>query len=135
MTIICNPQIEICVLEERHGHQTGNILAVHGNISLNGPKVHVLSSGVDVSTQTRNEGLHKPHQQHIFDEERIEFRGQETGYQFDRPPCIGALVVSLKGHDGVSGPIKCHVGMLRVAKEIAPVLLAARRTAGDEMQE
>jgi hypothetical protein len=37
MTIIRDPQIEICVLEERYGHQTGNIFAVHGGISLNGP--------------------------------------------------------------------------------------------------
>jgi hypothetical protein len=80
MTIICNPQIEICLLEERHGHQTGNIFAIHGDISLNGPKVHVLSSGVDVSMQTRDERLHRPHQQHVFDEEQIEFRRQETGY-------------------------------------------------------
>jgi hypothetical protein len=35
----------------------------------------VLSGRVNVSAQTRDEGLHRPHQQHIFDEERIEFRG------------------------------------------------------------
>jgi hypothetical protein len=73
--IIRDPQIEICALEERRGHQRGNIFAVHGDISFNGPKVHVLSGCVNVSTQTRDEGLHRPHQQHIFDEERIEFRG------------------------------------------------------------
>jgi len=44
-------------------------------------------------------------------------------------------MVSLEGHDGAGGPIKCPVGMLRVAKEIAPVLLTARRTAGGEMHE
>ncbi len=74
VTIIRNPQIEIRVLQECRGHQTGNIFAVHGGISLNGPKVHVLSGGVDVSTQARDERLHRPHQQHVFDEEQIEFR-------------------------------------------------------------
>jgi hypothetical protein len=61
VTIIRDPQIEICTLEERRGHQTGNIFAIHGDISLNGPKLHVLSGRVNVFAQTRDEGLHQPH--------------------------------------------------------------------------
>jgi hypothetical protein len=61
VTIIRDPQIKICALEERRGHQTGNIFVVHGDISFNGPKVHVLSACVKVSAQTRGEGLHRPH--------------------------------------------------------------------------
>jgi hypothetical protein len=57
------------------------------------------------------------------------------GFQFDRLPCVGALVVFLEGHDGAGGPIKCLVEMLRVAKELASVFFAARRIAGGEMHE
>ncbi len=74
MTIICDPEIHIYMLKERCGHQTENIFAIYGNVLLNGPEVHVLSSGVDVSTQTRDERLHRRHQQHIFEEEQIEFK-------------------------------------------------------------
>jgi len=67
--VIREPQVEIRVLKERRGHQTGNIFAVHGGISLDGPKVHVLSGGVIVSAEARDERLHWPHQQDVFDEE------------------------------------------------------------------
>jgi hypothetical protein len=53
--VIRDPQIKIRMLEEHRGHQMGNIFAVHGSISLDGPKVHVLLRGVDVSTQARDE--------------------------------------------------------------------------------
>jgi hypothetical protein len=51
------------------------------------------------------------------------------GYQFDRQPCVGALVVSLEGHNGATRPIECLIRMLRVANEIAPVFLATRSVA------
>jgi hypothetical protein len=74
MTIICNPYIKICMFEEPNGHQTRNMSALHGRISLNGPNVHVLLGSVDISTQTGNERLHRPHKQHVFDEQQIQFR-------------------------------------------------------------
>jgi hypothetical protein len=49
------------------------------------------------------------------------------GYQFDQWPCVSAFVVSLEGHNGASSPIECPIRMLRVANEIAFILLAMRR--------
>jgi hypothetical protein len=62
----------------------------------------VLLGGVDISAQTGDERLHRPHEQQIFNEEQIQFLRQETGYQFDKRPSVGALVVSLEGHNGAS---------------------------------
>jgi hypothetical protein len=58
MTIIFNPKIKICMFVERNGHQTGNISAMHGYISLNGPNVHVLLGNVDIFAQIDDERLH-----------------------------------------------------------------------------
>ncbi len=71
MTVIYNPHIKICMLKEPSGHQTENISTIHGCISLNGPNVHVFLGNVDMSTQTGNEGLHRPHEQHAFNEQQI----------------------------------------------------------------
>jgi hypothetical protein len=57
------------IFQECNGHQTGYIFAVHGGISLDGPKVGVLLGSVDISIQTGDERLHRPHEQHIFNEE------------------------------------------------------------------
>ncbi len=47
----------------------------------------------------------------------------------------GAPVVSLEGHDGASRPIECPIEMLRVANEIAFILLAMKRTVDGEMHK
>jgi hypothetical protein len=110
------------MLEEPSGHQTRNMSTVHGCISLNGPNVHVLLGSVDISTQTGDERLHRPHKQHVFDEEQIQFWREETGYQFDMRPCVSALVVSLESHNGAGRPIECPIRTLCVTNEIAFIL-------------
>jgi hypothetical protein len=55
MTIICHPEIQIRMLEERGGQQAGNVSAIHGRILFDGPNVRVLSGRVDISVQTGDE--------------------------------------------------------------------------------
>ncbi len=57
------------------------------------------------------------------------------GGKFDRQPGVSALVVFLEGHNSACRLIKCLVRMLCVVNEIAVVLLATRKTSGDEMHE